>query len=169
MNDIKIGTMVDIYKGDELIRGLVKEIYPRKRKDEVKVSIHTGDVGYVYKVVTKHEIKQERFKFYNLFFYSKHLLTIANKNNQKVLIDSLFYQSTGKTEETAYLFSNEEDAKAFLSERGDSIYAYKRISKKKYIIDNFKKENIDYFYLNNQRKISANRLNEYEKKFRAMG
>lgn len=168
--DVQVGMYVDIEYLDSLKRGYIKKIYPKgKTPSDVKVELVSGEVGIVYHLVTKEEFKREKFKYYNLFIHARGIVTIADKYTKEILVDKVVHPNRRVVERTAYLFSEEKTALDFLLKRGEDNLAIKRISRKKPLVENFNNLEVDAFHINNQRKISLTKLNEYESKFKQMG
>lgn len=167
--EVKIGSYVDILVEDRLLRGYVKRMLPRQSDPrDIEVELMSGEMGLVYHLVTKSEYKVEKFRFYNLFLNSKHLLTIWDKEKNEFFVEPLPVPARKSIEKTAYLFSEDDVAKKFLSELGREDLAVRRISRRRTIKDNFKKADIDVFRLNEERKVSVKKLDELEQYYNMM-
>lgn len=164
--ELKIGMCVDVEVGEDAVRGFIKRILPYKKgESEVKVELRSGTVGDVLSLVTKSEYEKDKFKFYNLFFHSKYRVTIWNKQTKELFVHVLKNPVTQHTERTAYIFSDNETAQAFLKELNKSDLAIRRISRQKPILDSFKGVTVDSFRLDEQRKVTKAKLKELEHYF----
>lgn len=169
--DVRVGLEVDILTEDNrTVRGFINHIYPGKKKQvDIDVALYSGEMGVVSHIVTQEEKARDTFRFYNLFFYSRYMVTIMHKQNQDVFLDRIQYSGRDDYERVAYLFSDEKKALTFLLKRGNDDLAIKRVSRKKPLVENFKKQPIDYFYLDDERKVTPSRLDENERTFQSMG
>lgn len=174
--EIQVGMLVDIVsqkdKGtDRLTRGyIIKILSQANNKKGVKVELQSGDVGHVDHVVTKEELKMENFKFYNRFFFEKELYTVWDKKKKCFLAHPHYNQQRGSTELTALLFDSKEDAKQLLkgTPYDTPDYVIRPFGRKKHIVDLFEKQKIAYFRINGERKISFEKMKEWESYFRNM-
>lgn len=156
---------MDIKVSDDLVRGYIAKVLYDPNECEVRVRLKTGTEGVVHNIVTKAQLEKETFKFYNLFFHSKHLLTIWDKHAKQSYISPIRLNSAGDAERTAFVFSDEDLAKAFLQELGRPELALRRISRRKTVLENFSKESVDAFRLNEQRKVSNVKMKRLEEHF----
>lgn len=166
---LKEGMLVDILVNNKKVRGYIKQIIPpRQTNQEIEVELRSGAVGIINNLVTRNELKQESFKFYNLFFHERHLLTIWNKYTKDTYKIQSKNPKTKQCESTVFIFSNEELANKILRKLKDDDLAIRRISKQKLITENFINENVTHFRLDEQRRIGVKKLNaleEYYSKF----
>jgi len=173
-NNIKIGMLVEIIaeedRASQLIsRGFIQEIITKdNRAKKISVRLTVGKKGIVQRILTKDEIKKENFKFYNLFFFEKYIYSIWNKKTNKYLVINYLNAGLEKNEKTAFLFTEEKSAKEFLSIINNPDYMVKSINRKKPIVENFKTLEIEYFRINTERKLSYERLIEWEAYFKNM-
>lgn len=167
--EVQKGSYVDILIGEELVRGYVKRMLPRQSDPrDIEVELMSGEIGLVYHLVTKSEYKVEKFKFYNLFLHSRNIVTIWDKERNEFFVEPLRNPAKKRIEKTAYLFSDDAIAKKFLKELERDELAIRRISRRRTIKENFKKSDIDIFRLNEERKVSAKKLDELERYYNMM-
>lgn len=174
--NLQIGMLVEIIsneeKGKDIVsRGYITKIISQQNsKKGVKVRIHTGQEGRVVHVVTKEELRLENFKFYNQFFFLPYLYTVWDETAKNFLVFDYIPKNKTVPERTALLFESEEMAREFLKGTvyDSPSYKIRRIHRKKPIVEMFKKVSPDYFRINGERKLSAERLNEWEYKFKQM-
>lgn len=164
--NLRPGMMVEVNLNNEIVRGIIKEVIPpHLSNNDLEVELTTGSKGPLVRIVTKNEIEQETFKFYNLFFHSRHLLTIWNKYTKKTLLLRTSNKRTAQVEYAAMLFSSEEIAKKFLEELDDKDHAIRRISRQIPITENFKNEMVTHYRLDESRRLNEQRLNQLEEQF----
>ena len=175
--NIKVGMLVDIVaekdKGnDSLTRGyVVKVLSQANNKKGVKVQLQTGEIGHVDHIVTKEELRLENFKFYNRFFFEKELYSIWNKQTRQFLVfDHVNEAKSNNIEKTALLFDSEAKAKIFVqgTKYSDSDHLIRPIHRRKPIVELFSQTNPDYYRINGTRKLSKEKLQEWEQYFKNM-
>jgi uncharacterized repeat protein (TIGR03833 family) len=174
--DIKIGILVDIIadkdKGkDTLTRGyVVKIISQANNKKGVKVELQTGETGHVDHIVTKEELRLENFKFYNRFFFEKQLFSVWNKETRQFLVFEHQNDAQNRIEKTALLFDSEEDVKKFIkgSKYDTKDQLIRPIHRKKPIVELFSQTDAEFFRINGNRKLSKEKLQEWENYFKNM-
>lgn len=174
--DIKIGMLVDIVaekdKGkDVLTRGyVIKVLSQANNKKGVKVELQTGEIGHVEHIVTKEELRLENFKFYNRFFFEKQLYSVWNKETRKFLVFNHTNEALRRIEKTALLFDSEEEAQKFIkgSKYDTKEHIIRPIHRKKPIVDLFSQSGADFFRINATRKLSKEKLQEWENYFKNM-
>lgn len=174
--DIAIGMLVDILadkdKGtDNLTRGYVTKILSQaNNKKGIKVRLNTGDEGHVSHIVSQEEVRLENFKFYNRFFFEKQLYSVWDKTTRSLLVFDYYNGNKGIEEKTALLFDTEAEAKAFI--RGTAYdskdYLIRPVQRRKMLVDIFASVGAEYFRINGTRKLSKDKLNEWEHYFRNM-
>ncbi|PLS19127.1 hypothetical protein CVD28_01595 [Bacillus sp. M6-12] len=169
------GMMVDIIadedaKTGKITRGYIATILSKENnKKGIKVELTSGVSGKVQYVPSKDDVKLENFKFYNKFFFLPKIYSIWNQVERKYMV--LQHTSpSGKIEKTAFLFDSEQQAKDFVSgtKFESKDYSIREINRKKPIVDNFKTLEINYFRINKERKISFERMIEWENYFKNM-
>jgi len=173
---LKIGMLVDIIAEEDrqkgtLTRGYITKILSQSNHAKgVKVSLHNGKTGRVQHILTKDEIRLENFKFYNQFFYLPHLYTIYNQQERQFLVYPHYNSSADKEERTILLFDSEEKALSFIkgTKYAEQPYQIRRIHRKKPIVDLFAECQADFFRINGVRKLSADRMKEWEYYFKNM-
>lgn len=155
---------------DTVTRGVIAQILSKGNQPKgVKVQLTTGEVGRVYGLPSKEEIRMENFKFYNQFFFLPKMYSIWNKTERKYLI--LDYPTQrGTVEKTAFLFEEKKGAEDLLQllQLSPKVYMVKEINRKKPISENFKTLEVDVYRLNRDRKLTYERLNELEHYFKNM-
>ena len=165
---LQLGMLVDIQMNNTVKRGYITKIISQgNSKKGVKVRLHTGEEGRVERIITKDDIRLENFKFYNRFFFLPHLYTVWNRTENSFLIFEHTPAHKQVPEKTALLFDSEENAMLFLENTPfqPPHYEVRRIHRKKPIADLFQHKP-DYFRINGERKISLDRLNEWEYYFK---
>ncbi|MDF2879660.1 MAG: hypothetical protein K0R54_217 [Clostridiaceae bacterium] len=169
-----IGMLVDIIADEDrntqnITRGYITEIITKdNRAKKISVILNNGRKGIVNHIITKDELKTENFKFYNLFFYDKNIYSIWDKKANKYLVIERVNKRLGNIERVAFLFNNDLIAKEILGVLDNKDYMIKTINRKKPIIENFKTLKIDFFNINKDRRLSYDRLIEWENKFKSM-
>lgn len=174
--DIQLGMLVEIIAKEDIgkdtvSRGYVTKIISQQNsKKGVKVRIHTEQEGRVVHIVTKDELRLENFKFYNQFFFLPYLYTVWDETTKNFLVFDYTPKNKTIPERTALLFESEDMAREFLKGTlyDSPPYQIRRIHRKKPIVELFHKVSPDYFRINGERKLSAERLNEWEYKFKQM-
>lgn len=170
------GMLVDIIadkdnQSGKLTRGYITTIISKENnKKGIRVKLNNGKTGRVYAVPTKEEIKLENFKFYNKFFFGKSIYSIWDNEEKKYAV--LNYENVGlqRIEQTIFLFDSELEARDFVKGTifGNKRYSVRAINRKKPIVDNFKTLQVDYFRINKERKLSFQRMIEWENYFKNM-
>ncbi|WCK57268.1 DUF2196 domain-containing protein (plasmid) [Aneurinibacillus sp. Ricciae_BoGa-3] len=170
------GLLVDIIADEDketvkLTRGYVANVLSKENnKKGIRVELSNGKRGRVYSIPSKDDIKRENFKFYNIFFFLPKIYSVWNQTERKYMIIHHMNQAMGRTEKTALLFTDKEKAKAFIKgtmyEGKD--FAIREINRNKPIPDNFKTLDVDYFRIDGERKLSFERLIEWEQYFKNM-
>lgn len=155
---------VDIQVNNNTIRGIIKNVLPPKHSNNeiIDVELMTGTIGSLIRIVPKSELKEESFRFYNLFFHSRFIFTIWDKYTKETFTIQSISQRTKEVERIAFLFSDESLAHEILSELNQENLAVRRISRQKPIVENFTDENISSFRLNEEQKVMSNRLSALE-------
>lgn len=174
--DIQIGMLVEIISNEgkrknAVTRGYVVKILSQaNNKKGVKVQLNTGEVGHVDHIVTKEELRLENFKFYNRFFFEKQLFTLWSKETRNFVVFEHYNKAKNRIEKTALLFDSEKEAKQFI--KGTSFdtpdHLIRPIHRRKPIIELFSKTDVEFFRINGTRKISKEKLNEWEYYFKNM-
>ena len=150
---LKVGMLVEIETNNQIIRGYIKQVIPPKQPNQpIEVELKSGVIGIIDRIVTTEDVKQESFKFFNLFFHSKHLLTIHHK----------FTKDIYSVNQTGYIFSEESIAIEVLRELNNDNLAIRRISRQKPLLENFKNTNINKFRLNEERIVTTQKLKSLE-------
>lgn len=163
---LKPGMLVEIIKNEKILKGTIKNVVPPHLSNGgIEVELTSGTVGLIHKIITKNEIEQATFKFYNLFFHSKHLLTIWNKYTKEPLILSSKNKRTKEIERSTLIFSEEVIAKKVLKELNREELAIRRISRQKPITENFTGDGITHYRLDESRRVNKKRLNQLEEQF----
>lgn len=169
------GMLVDIVaEADKeqgtLTRGYIQSILSKaNQKQGIKVELTTGIKGRVSYVPTKDDIRLENFKFYNKFFFLNKVYSIWHKTERRYVV--LDYENRmGKIEKTVMLFENKQDGVDFMKEANlsETDYMVKEINRKKTINENFMTLSIDFYRINRERKLSFERMNEWEHYFKNM-
>lgn len=169
------GMLVDIVAESDratgkVTRGYIQTILSKaNQKQGIKVELVGGVTGRVVYVPTKDDIKLENFKFYNKFFFLPKIYSIWNKESRKYLV--LDYKNRmEKIEQTALLFENKQEGVDFIRESGlsEKDYMVKEINRNKPINDNFKSLAIQFYRINRERKLSYERMVEWESYFKNM-
>jgi uncharacterized repeat protein (TIGR03833 family) len=169
------GMLVDIVAEEDkqsgkLTRGYIASILSKENnKKGIKVELTSGKSGTVQYVPSKDDIKLENFKFYNKFFFLPKIYSLWNNQERKYVVLN-HMNPAGRNEKTALLFDSEHYAKEFV--KGTSFdskdFAIREINRKKPIVENFKTLEVDYFRINKERKISFERMIEWENYFKNM-
>lgn len=170
------GMLVDIVEENDaqkgrLARGYIATIISKENnKKGIKVQLHNGKVGRVHYVPSKDDIKLENFKFYNKFFFCPKVYSIWNNAERKYLVFDHHNAPKGTIEKTAILFDSEQQAKAFAkgTKYAEKDFSIREINRKKPIVENFKTLQVDYFRINIERKLSFERMIEWENYFKNM-
>lgn len=145
-------------------RGYVKKILSKNDNEKgIKVQLTNGRKGRIEEIYSKNEIKKENFKFYNEFFYEKRIFTLWDRANSCYLSILRKNKVTDKNEITAFLFSNADIGREFLKKLDDKNIVLKGLSKKVKIAENFKEFGVKKFIIDEKRKISYDKLLEWEK------
>lgn len=155
----------------KITRGYIAEIISKENSSKgIKVRLTNGKKGVVQYVPTKDDIRLENFKFYNRFFFHPTIYSIWDNQARKYLVIEHYNRSIGQTEKTAFLFDSKEKAKELIkgSVYDSKDYSIRLINRKKPIVENFKTLEIDYFRINKERKLSFERLKEWEHYFKNM-
>lgn len=153
---------------EEIKRGYVREILSKKdNPDGIRVVLTSGHIGNVQDVITQAQLKKENFKFYNLFFYDNNISSIWDKVERKYVVLDHKNPIKNKNEKIAFLFNDVEKGKDTLKVLNNSNYILKRISRKKMIVENFKNLDIEYFSINKERKLSYEKMIEWETYFKS--
>lgn len=169
------GMLVDIVAESDktngkLTRGYIQTILSKEnQKKGIKVELTSGVTGRVSYVPTKDDIKLENFKFYNKLFFLPKIYSIWNKVERHYFL--LGYQNRmGNLEQTAMLFENKQEGLDFLKEAGlsEKEYMVKEINRRKPINENFKTRSVDFYRINRERKLSFERMSEWESYFKNM-
>lgn len=170
------GLLVDIVKKEhqptgELTRGYVVEILTKSPQHHrgIKVRLSNGAVGRVQEIPSKEDIRLENFKFYNIFFQAKKLYSIWNSESETYLvIDHM--NTKGVAEKTSFVFDTHEQASSFLkgTKYESKTYPVREINRKKFIADNFAKIGTEFVRINKERKLSLDKLREWENYFKNM-
>lgn len=174
--NLKIGMLVDIIAEEDkqtgaFTRGYIAKILSQSNHAKgIKVALHNGKIGRVQHVLTKDEIRLENFKFYNQFFFLPRLYTIWNQDEKQFMVYPHFNHSTQKEEQTILLFDSEEKAHDFIkgTKYAEKPYQVRSIHRKKPIVELFGNCKVDFFRINGVRKLSAERMKEWEYYFKNM-
>ncbi|NLZ35802.1 MAG: YwbE family protein [Clostridiales bacterium] len=175
-DNICIGLVVDIVedknKSSQIItQGCVKRIISNKDcKKGIKVELTNGAIGHIKGIPSKNDIKKETFKFYNIFFYQEYIYSIWDKKNNKFLVLNRLNKLKNKVEKTILLFSSNEIANEKI--KGTSLdnknFSIRSIRRKNKTINNFfKNYEVDYYSIDTTRKLSKEKMEEYEKRFKS--
>ncbi|WCF11621.1 YwbE family protein (plasmid) [Paenibacillus thiaminolyticus] len=175
--NICIGMLVDIVKKEhqptgELTRGYVAKILTNSPKHHrgIKVKLSSGAIGRVQRIPSKKEIRLENFKFYNKFFFQKKLYSIWDIEKKSFLVVDYKNEAKGVFEKTSFLFDTFEQATSFILGTNYPIkkFPIREINRNKMIADNFSKIGTQYFRININRKLSIERIREWESYFKSM-
>lgn len=156
---------VDINVSGNVVRGYIAKVLYDPNDRDVRVRLKTGTEGTIHRIVTKAQLEKETFTFYNVFFHAKHLLSIWNKETNRYFISPIKRPGGQPPEQTAFLFSDETLAKEFLQELQKPELALRRISRRKTVLENFDKETIVSFRLDEQRKVTKAKMKQLEAHF----
>lgn len=173
-DNICIGMLVEIVAEEDkstqkLTRGYILKIITKDgRAKKITVILTSGKKGIVKRIITKEELKRENFKFYNIFFFDKKIYSIWNKKENKYLVVDHLNKTSGNIEKLAFLFNDNTIAQKVLSQLNDKDYMLRCINRKKDIVENFKTLDIQFFSINQDRKLSYERLIEWESYFKNM-
>ncbi len=170
------GMLVDIVAEKDsmtqiLTRGYVLQILSKADNAKgIRVQLTNGVVGHVKDIPSQEDIRLENFKFYNRFFHLPMIYSIWDSAERKYLV--VDHKNTIKqvVEKTAFLFDSIETAKAFVrgTEYEQRRYVINPINRKKPIHENFKTLQVSVVRINGERKLSLERLIEWERKFTNM-
>lgn len=181
--NIQIGMLVDIVlKRDQptgkLTRGYVKRILTSSPQHHrgIKVELTgNGDsvnrIGRVQHIPTKEEIKLENFKFYNKFFFLKKVYSIWDVVNKRYFImDYLNPSKNNQIEKTSFLFDSQEQANLFIkgTEYDSKDYSIREVNRNKLLAESFSKIGTQFVRINKDRKLSLEKLSEWEQYFKNM-
>lgn len=170
------GMLVDIIAEEDkatgkITRGYIAKILSKENnKKGIKVELTNGKIGRVQYIPSKDEVRLENFKFYNTFFFLPKIFSIWDNKEQHYLIIHHVNRVNGKIEKTALLFDDKEKAKEFIkgTKYDNKDFSIREINRKKPIVDNFKILEVDYFRINGERKLSFERMKEWENYFKNM-
>jgi uncharacterized repeat protein (TIGR03833 family) len=170
------GMLVDIIAEEDtktgaISRGYIANILSKENnKKGIKVELTNGKAGRVQYIPSKDDIKLENFKFYNKFFFNPKVYSIWLQVEKKYLVLNYENPRNGNMENTAMLFDSEQQANDFAKEAGyvGKEYNVRQINRKKPIVENFKTLKVDYFRINKERKLSFDRMIEWENYFKNM-
>ncbi|MFJ8528301.1 DUF2196 domain-containing protein [Bacillus sp. NPDC094106] len=164
------GLYVEILTSNEdTERGYIKEILSQSNnKKGIRVKLTNGIEGRVQYVFSKHEIKAENFKFYNLFFFQPNIYSLWNKKMRTYVTINRLNQIYKNYEQTAFLFTTKEKAKGLIAgtELDNPDIQIKSISRKKPIVESFNHIQVDKFSIDGERKLSFEKMKEWEKYIR---
>lgn len=175
--NIIVGLMVDIIEdknksSQEITRGYVKRLISNSDcKKGIKVELTNGAIGHIQGIPSKNEIKKDKFKFYNIFFYQEYIYSIWDKKEKKFFIMNRKNNLTNKIEKTLLLFSSKEllekkiKGTIFENSKEYIIRSIKR--KNKDIATFFKDYEFDTVSIDFERKLSKEQLIKLEKKFKS--
>jgi Uncharacterized conserved protein len=155
----------------ELTRGYVKKVLSKSdSKKGIRVELTTGEIGNVKYVPSKHDIKKENFKFYNEFFFRDKIFSIWDKSKNSFLVIGRMNKISGKVENITLLFTEKEIANNTI--KGTSLdspnYVVRQINRKKSIVGNYSEIKVDFFSIDGSRKLSFDRMIEWEAYFKNM-
>ena len=154
---------------DTVTRGVIVKVLSKGNQEKgIKVELDTGEVGRVYSVPTKDEMRRETFKFYNTFFFLPKIYSVWHKKEKKYY--TLAYPSKSGNEKTAFLFVDKGEGERLMEMMNLSAteYIVKEINRKKFIHENFKTLEVDTYRINLNRKLTADKLKELEQYFKNM-
>lgn len=170
------GLLVDIITDEDkdeekVTRGYIKDVLSKKdNKKGIRVRLTNDKVGRIVYIPSKNEIKTENFKFYNLFFFKDKIYSIWDKTSNKYLIVQRLKNGTGKTENISLLFSEKDIAYKVI--KGTTLdnknFVVREINRKKAIVENFKTLDVQYFSIDSERKLSFEKMKEWEDYFKNM-
>lgn len=174
--NICVGLMVEIVEDKNkstqvLTQGCVKRLISNKDcKKGIKVELTNGAVGHIKGIPSKNDIKKEKFKFYNTFFYQEYIYSIWDKKANNFLTVNRVNKINGLLEKTIFLFSDMDIAKekmvgTILDDKNYSIRSIRR--KNKSINTIFKNCEFDYYSLDTSKKLSKIKMEELEKHFKS--
>lgn len=152
-------------------RGYVKKVLSKSdSKKGIRVELTTGEVGNVKYVPSKHDIKKENFKFYNEFFFKEKIFAIWDKSKNGFLVFNRMNKVSGKVENITLLFTEKDVATNTI--KGTSLdspnYVVRQINRRKPIVENFSELKIDFFSIDGSRKLSFDKMIEWEAYFKNM-
>lgn len=161
---IKKGMLVEIKeeKTEKIMRGYVwKILSTTDHKSGIKVILTSEKKGRVQNIPTKNEIQKENFAFYNRFFHLPFFFILWDKEK------GLPWQHENQLNEmTGFIFQDKEEANRFLEKHNLSSFVFPRkVNRKKTLISFFSTVNFHAVYINNKRKITLEKLKEWEKYF----
>lgn len=175
--NIQVGMLVDIVlKADQptgkLTRGYVARILTKSPTHHrgIKVELANGKgIGRVQNIPSKEDIRLENFKFYNKFFFSDKIYSIWDSERETYLVID-YINGKGVTEKTSFLFETHEQARSFLNgtKYDSKLYPVREINRRKPIADNFSKIGTEFLRINKERKLSMDKLREWENYFKNM-
>lgn len=169
------GMLVDIVAESDkekgtLTRGYIQTVLSKaNQKQGIKVELTTGIKGRVSYVPTKEDIRLENFKFYNKFFFLPKIYSLWHKTERRYVVFN-YQNRMGNLEQTVMLFENKQEGVDFIGESGlsEKDYMVKEINRNKPINDNFKSLAIQFYRINRERKLSFERMSEWENYFKNM-
>lgn len=165
-----VGLYVEVQTSTgEIERGYIKEILSQSNnKKGIRVRLLNEIEGRVQYVFSKHEIKAENFKFYNLFFFEPCIYSLWDKRTRTYLTINRKNSVYKNYENLAFLFTTKEKAKKLITGTELDIpdIQIKTINRKKPIVEVFKDKGIDKFTIDGERKLSFEKMKEWEKYFR---
>lgn len=172
-NDVAVGMLVRIIpsesKNDALVTGYIAKILTKKATaKQVKVELTSGIQGVVDELVSQDAFEREKFRFYNLFFFDKHIYSIWDKKRKRYLVLMIPNEKKQRQERTAFLFNDEAAAKKMLASLADDTFMLRELNRKKPIPANFKTLTIEFFRINEERKLSFKKLTEMEQFYKNM-
>ena len=163
--DICIGLFVEIIQYDSrnnetVHRGYIKRVITQGKSDKVKVELDNNECGVVVHILTKEELKLEAFKFYNKFLYEKTIYAIWHRYEQSFFV----YRNKQEQRDILYVFHSKEQANTFTKKYLDDNYMVKELKKSnKSLQQLFSKTDFNTYYINEERKISKDKLHEFER------
>ncbi|WPS85600.1 YwbE family protein (plasmid) [Brevibacillus halotolerans] len=175
--NISIGMLVDIVKKvdqptGKLTRGYVRRILTNSPNHHrgIKVELTTGDIGRIQRILSKEDIRLENFKFYNKFFFRKKIFSIWDSANRHYLIVDHYNVAKHSTEKISFLFESAENARTFMkgTKFDSKDFPIREINRNKPIADSFTKIGTEFIRINIERKLSMDKLKEWEFMFKNM-
>ena len=164
--EVCIGMLVEIVQYDArsnetIHRGYIQRIITQGKSDKVKVELHNGESGVVIHILSKEELQLEAFKFYNKFLFAKEIYAIWHR------YDQCYFTASAKENVSLYVFQTKSLAQAFIKKHLNEQYMVKEIKKQnKSMKLLFSKSTYDSYFIENERRISKEKLHQFENDLR---
>jgi uncharacterized repeat protein (TIGR03833 family) len=174
--NIIVGMLVDIIAEEDTSSGtttrgyILKTLSQANHSSGIKVELTNGKRGRVDQVITKEMIRQENFRFYNELFFLKKIYSIWDAVRKTYLVIDYLNSSNNVIEKTSFIFDTHDKAKVFLlgTSYATKDFPIREINLNKPFAESFKKIGTQFVRINKERKLSLEKLQEWESYFKNM-